>query len=185
MGKRNRGTMALSVEGLEIVKTAVHQERLTQNEWADKAYTSVSTVKRLIKGSPVEPSSLCSLLKALGLKVENSYILKQPEKVQPLPLTYTCEQTENIQPLLQLPEILSLQYQPGVFMTATFTEDKRSQIERGIRHLEKLLIDGKITFSENRGAVTVSGDFCEENREHIEMTIAELEKFFTSRKITW
>jgi transcriptional regulator with XRE-family HTH domain len=185
MGKRNRGTMALSVEGMKIVKTAVYQLGWTQDRWAERAYTSISTLKRLINGTPVEPSSLYSLIQALGLEVQDSYILKQPENLQPLSLSYIHEETENIQPLLQPLKTSSPQYQSGVFMTATFTEDKRPQIERAMRHLGELLINGQITFSENRGAVTVSGDFREENREHIKMTIAQIEKLFTSCKITW
>lgn len=70
-------------------------------------------------------------------------------------------------------------------MTATFTEAKRPQIERAMRHLQELLIDGEVTYSENRDSVTVSGDFSEKNREHIKMTIAQLERLFASCKVTW
>ena len=186
MVKRNRGTIALSIEGMEIVKTAVYGRGWTQERLAEMAYTSVSTVKRLIKGSPVEPSSLYSLLNALDLEVQDSYII-QPKKVQFHTLAHIPSQPENIQHLLQPLEISSPQHRPGIFMTAIFTEDKRPQIIRGMRHLEKLLINGKITFSSDRetGAVTVSGDFCEKNRKHIEMTIAELERLFTKCEITW
>jgi hypothetical protein len=171
MTKRNRGTMALSVEGVQIVRTAVYQQGWTQRLWAEKGYTSVSTVKRLLNGNSVEAHCFYSLLQALDLEVQDSYI---------------CKQTGSVQSLLLSPrEILSSQHQPGVFMTATFTEDKRPQIERAMRHLQELLIDGEVVFSENRGAVTVSGDFCENSREHIRMTIAQLERLFTSCRVTW
>lgn len=171
MTKRNRGTIALSMEGRQIVKATVYQRGWTQDSWASEGFTSVSTVKRLLKGNPVEARCFYSLLQSLGLEIQDSYIHKRTSDVKSLLLSPRGD-----------PSSL---HQPGVFMTATFTCDKRPQIERAMRHLQELLIDGEVVFSESRESVTVSGDFCEDDREHIKMTIAQLERLFTSCKITW
>lgn len=171
MAKRNRATLSLSIDGIQVVKTTVYKRRLTQDQWARLGFTSVSTAKRLLNGNRVEARCLYSLLEALGLEIQDSYICKQPN----------AERSILIPPQ-ETSLSLSL---PGVFMTAIFAESNRSQIQRGMRHLQELLINGEITYSENKGEVTVSGDFSKDNKEHIEMTINKLERLFISYRLTW
>ncbi|MCP6761964.1 MAG: hypothetical protein NHB32_25165 [Fischerella sp. CENA71] len=74
--------------------------------------------------------------------------------------------------------------QGGIFMTATFTEDKRLEVEIVIEHLRKLLIGGKVKFHDDKGVVRVSGNFSEDKKLHIEATLDELGERCTSLELT-
>lgn len=170
--KRNRNTYKLSEKGLSIVRQALKRKGLTQWGWAYRAELSTSTAKRLLYGEAIDPSNFYALLQSLELDVKEDYIAKKIEPTKTLVLPTRGEITTS-------------KSQNGVFMTGTFTEDKRFYIERMLRHLQSLLIGGKVKFKEDKGVVTVSGNFSEENKIHIEETIEELEEHFSTLKVTW
>ena len=165
MGRKSRG-IALSLDSIETIRDALSARRLTQEAWSYKAYVSVSTVKRLLNGERVDRTSLHAALEAIGLSINN--IPTQADTLTPAPLRMNLDIGG-----------------PGIFMTATFVYTKRSQIERAIHHLQTLLINSEVMFTDSNDGVTVSGDFEEHNRTQIEMTIAQLERMFTSYTITW
>lgn len=187
MGQRNRG-IALSEDGIKVARAALCGKGWTLEYWSLEAYLSLSTIKRLLNGERVEESSLRSALKAFSVEFQDNYIIpKQSKKLPVISLPYIPVQAENTKLLQQSLADSSSQYEFGVFMTATFIQDKRLQVEKGIQHLEKFLVNTQVTFLEDKetGTVAVSGDFCEKNRKHIEVAIAHLEKLFTTWEVTW
>lgn len=177
--QRNRNTIALSEDAILVVRDAVGRQGWSQEHWSYMANTSISTTKRLIAGKAVEPACFFSLLNSLRLEVREDYIVRKKNSVQPPLLAPTPEE-----PLFQLENPLT-NSQPGFLMTGIFTEDKRPQIERTLRHLQNLLLDAEIIFGEDEGSVVVTGHFSEDNESHIKMTISYLEKLLTSCKVTW
>ncbi|NER95058.1 MAG: hypothetical protein F6J86_14680 [Symploca sp. SIO1B1] len=169
--KRNRNTVAVSEEGLSIIRGGIATRGWNQSHVADFADISLSTIKRLLRGDFVDRSSLEECLKALELKLDEEYIVKKID---------TLEARQRTDDKVAISTI-----QPGIFMSGTFTEDKRLQIERVLRHLQKLLIGSQINLRDDQGVVTVSGEFSEDKRLHIEATILELKNLFTSIEVTW
>ena len=183
MRKRNRNTIALSKNGILVVRETVARKGWSQELWSSMAATSISTAKRLLAGKAIAPDCFFSLFQALQLEVQENYMVRinnfdsllKPSS----PLLVTPEPT-----LSQLENFLT-NSQPGLLMTGRFTEDKRPQIERGLRHLQSLLLNAEIMFGEDNGSVVVTGQFSEDNEAHIKMTISYLEKLLTSCKVTW
>jgi transcriptional regulator with XRE-family HTH domain len=173
MQTRNRNTVALSNEGRSIVEAARAKKGWTQLCWSDFASVSVTTVKRLLRGKFVDRDSFDTLLSVLEVTIQDDHIIKKIELHKTILLA-----AEEVEPSTSA-------LQPGVFMTGTFTKDKRPQIERALRHLQRLLIGCKVNFRDEQGVVTVSGEFSEQKRVHIEATISELEELFTSLEVTW
>ncbi|MBG1268113.1 hypothetical protein [Nostoc sp. WHI] len=180
--KRNRQSRALSIQGQENVRLALQSSGLTYIGWSMRCntYISESTIKRFIAGIPVSTSYFNELLTALNLTIEDSYIVPKINSIGSSQLAIGL----NISQLAIEKNTIS-SFQGGMFMTATFTEDKRSEIERIIRHLQSFLIGSKIKFHDDKGVVRVSGNFSEYEKLHIDATIDELEELCTSLKVTW
>ncbi|NES18573.1 MAG: helix-turn-helix transcriptional regulator [Symploca sp. SIO3E6] len=171
MAQRNRNTVGVDVEGALIIRDKIADKGWTLRHLSDFTQLSLSTINRFLRGKFVEWSNFKEILKVLELELEDKYITKKID-------TLNSPRRTNgkvTRPTLQL----------GIFMSGTFTEDKRPQIERTLRHLQKLLIGCKINLRDDQGVVTVSGDFSEDKRLHIEATISELEDLFTSIEVTW
>jgi hypothetical protein len=178
--KRNRRTLALTAEGRDFVRTAVDKYRgrvelgygkFSLDRLSYAANISISTLKRLLAGKHVDSSSFYALLNALNLEVQDNHVQKR---------SVVFEVPISPQPVSNF-----AQHSTGVFMTVKFPVDNLSHIKRAINHLQDLLIDVEVIYSENKDAVTVSGDFSESDREHIEMTIEWIKKYSTSHKVTW
>ncbi|MBN3961761.1 hypothetical protein [Nostoc sp. NMS8] len=178
--KRNRNTIALSKDGITVVRNAVNRKGWTQEILSGMAATSISTIKRLLAGKAVEQACLLSLLRSLSLELQEDYIVRKTNSVHSLLLTTVTPE----ELLFQLDNAFN-NSQSRFLMTGRFTEDKRPQIELALRHLQSLLLDTEIIFGEDNGSVVVTGNFSEENEAHIKMTISYLENLFTSCKVTW
>ncbi|NET83332.1 MAG: hypothetical protein F6J94_15840 [Moorea sp. SIO1F2] len=169
--KRNTNSVGLSDVGIDEVRKALAEKGWTQQAWADHSCTSVSTVKRFLKGSKLYPSCFYSLMKKLDLEVEDGYI-RHKTNTDTSPSILSTKDT-------------SYHQVPGVLMTGKFTENKLPRIERTLKHLRILLIDSEITLNNEKGMITVHGEFPEENKELIEETIDHLEKLLESSHVTW
>ncbi|NER91544.1 hypothetical protein [Moorena sp. SIO3A2] len=169
--KRNTNSIGLSDVGIKAVRKAFAEEGWTQEAWADHSCTSVSTVKRFLKGLNISPSCFYALMGKLNLEVEDGYIRKKTNT--------------DTSPLILSPKDTSYSQLPGVLMIGKFTENKLPRIERTLEHLGSLLIDSKITINKEREMITVHGEFSEEKKELIEETIAHLEELLEYSHVTW
>ncbi|MEM6452585.1 MAG: hypothetical protein AAF703_19995 [Cyanobacteria bacterium P01_D01_bin.105] len=164
MGRR-RGK-ALKKESIEVIREQLASKGWTQQLWADNAFTSLSTVKRLLRGERLDPKTLHSALKVLDLDIHGLSIQKLTHR-------YSSDLSKNTDS------------QPGIFMTATFASTNSPHLKRAVRHLQKLLINSQVTYHEDQSGVTVTGDFEESKRRHIEMAIEHIEKELSSCEVTW
>jgi hypothetical protein len=176
--QRNRRSIALSDIGIEAARQKLACRNLygggwTYDGWALEACVSTSTVKRLLAGKSIDPSCFYSLLKKLDLELKDGYIRNKTDFATATP------------PILPVSEYSSSPELPGVLMIGKFTPNKIPRIERALKQLQSLLVDGEITFNHEKGMVTVHGEFSEQNKEIIEETIAHLEKLFDYSKVTW
>ena len=169
--KRNTNSIGLSDVGIKEVRKAFAEEGWTQELWAEDSCTSVSTVKRLLRGKNISPSCFYALMGKLNLEVEDGYIRQKTNT--------------DTSPLILSPKDTYYHQLPGVLMIGKFTENKRSRIERTLEQLRSLLIDSEITFNNEREMITVHGEFSEENKELIEETIAHLEQLLEYSHVTW
>lgn len=155
MARKKRGT-ALSADSIDSVRDALALTGWTQDTWARNANVSASTVGRLLRGIRVDADTLRSALKALNLEVSDLVIVKQDDSLAPT-------------------AFVPYSQQPGIYMTATFHQKVRPQIERCIRHLASLLVGVQVKYSESGDGVRVSGDFDEYQLKEIKMVLEDLE----------
>lgn len=163
---RKRG-QALKQEGIEVIQEQLANKGWTQQLWADYAFISLSTVKRLLRGEQLDQKTLYSALESLGIDLNGLSIQKQ---IRQHGLDSLSEETHS---------------QPGFFMTGTFANINRSRLKLAIQHLQKLLTDSQVTYHEDQSGVTVTGVFEESKRQHIEMAIQHIEKELSSCEVTW
>lgn len=168
MVSRQRGS-ALSKEIIESIRFELAERGWAQEYWADAAHVSVSTVKRLLQGRRLDPSTLQSALGALGLNMRDCIVLPQQATIHTSVLLNKDTPTHD---------------GLGFYMIATFVDTKRPQIESALRGLQALLVDSKVIFHEGSCGLTVSGTFESDKKKQIEMTIKHLEALFTTCTVT-
>lgn len=164
MGRR-RGK-ALKKESIEVIREQLANKGWTQQLWADYAFTSLSTVKRLLRGERLDAKTLHSALQALDLDIHGLSIQRQTH-------SYSSDPSEKTYS------------QPGIFMTATFASTNSPHLKRAVRHLQNLLTNSQVTYHQDQSGVTVTGEFEESKRKHIEMAIEHIEKELSSCEVTW
>jgi transcriptional regulator with XRE-family HTH domain len=164
--KRNRDSVALTELGVLHFRNQMKRNGLTQDSLAKEVFLSISTIKRLLRKQNIDQSSFSALIEYLELEIQDSHIVRR----------------NIITPFFNGTLIL---VHFGFIMTGTFTEDKRHQIERTLRHLQCVMIDTEVIWGEDNGSIVVSGRFSTENEKHIKMTIKLLEKQLDSCHITW
>ncbi|WP_424100811.1 helix-turn-helix domain-containing protein [Moorena producens] len=169
--KRNTNSKRLSDVGIEAARRALGEKGWTQEKLANLSCTSVSTVKRLLRGKNISPSCFYALMGKLNLEVKDGYIRQKTNT--------------DIFPWILSPKDTSFHQLPGVLMIGKFTENKLPRIERTLEQLGSLLIDSKITINKEREMITVHGEFSEEKKELIEETIAHLEQLLEYSHVTW
>ena len=155
MARKKRGT-ALSLDSIVSVRDALSSTGWTQDAWALKANVSASTIGRLLRGKRLDADTLKSALAVLDLKVSDLVIIKQDDSSAPTAFV-PCSQ------------------QPGIYMTATFHQAVRPQVERILKHLATLLLGVKVKYFDSGDGVRVSGDFEEYQRKEIEIVLEDLE----------
>jgi hypothetical protein len=177
--KRNRNSVSLTPDGILTIREALHKKNWTNQLWADFSLNSISTIKRLLAGTKIDRTSFDNLLITLNLALREDWIVKKNFYLQDKLLikTILANDISNL-------ERSFINSQLGLLMTGIFTEDKRPEIDRTLRHLQSLLIDTKIVFGKDNGSVFVSGNFSEENKEIIAITISHLETLLTHCTVT-
>jgi hypothetical protein len=179
MPHRQRGRV-LPVDGITAVKNQLSNLGWNNNQLADYAALSVSTIKRMLQGKPTDLASLKSALTVLGLA-------KYLEKIQfASPVSAWQELlSPKSAPIFPVDRGPSHPTDPqSFFMNATFQDNKLPQIKSVLMDLDEQLIDSECIIDEQNGRLTVSGVFTSEARASVEATIRHLERLSTSCRLT-
>jgi hypothetical protein len=173
--QRQRNNVRLTEAAKLNVRTKLSQKGWTQFDWSSFGAASLSTVKRLLAGKPIDPAVFNALIQALELELEEAHIIRNT--CIPVAMPAVVEASSN--------GVRSTNYQRGVFMTGRYIQSNKAQIDLALKHLRELMMDAEFCFEEKDGAIMVSGTFSEENAPQVEMTIKRLENLLTSSKVTF
>lgn len=165
MSRKTRGT-ALPVDSIASVRDVLASKGWTQDVWALNAHVCASTIGRLLRGKRLDAGTLKAALTALDLEISDLVIVHQ---------------NDHFAPTVSVPS----SQQPGIYMTATFHQTERPQIERILRHLTSLLIGASVKFFDSGDGVRVSGNFEEHQRKEIEVALDDLESLCITFHPTW
>jgi plasmid maintenance system antidote protein VapI len=173
--QRDRGTLGLSHEGRFAVRTAMAKLRVSQWKLACDVDVSDSTVKRFCSGKRISPDTAYALIQRLGLSSESGMLLERNNLIE---LQQTFEYNT------ELPK-QNLEEADSIFMTLTFTQDKKAEIEQVLRHLKLVLVDAEIDYLASGNGVSVYVKFVSDDQKcHVDMTILRLRKLATSCVVT-
>ena len=144
----------LSRQGLEVVKIKRRDCGLTQYMWATRAEISESTLKRFLKGKPIDPQNFIALCKVLGIEQWREIVEKEDfnstiADIDPMLLAENSPQSPERSPKQNLPKSKG-----QLVVTGIFDEDQRLEIEALLDHLKTLLLKCSVTIkvSEEREA---------------------------------
>lgn len=175
---RQRDSVSLLEEGKSAVQAAMKHQILSQPQCANKAFVSISTLKRFIKGDKIDRDNFEALCRTLNL---NPHELIAPPNNQ---------QNSTTPPVPVPPQRSPAQHSgtsPQSFMiTGTFSPNKLAEIEVALFHLEKLLHDsGTFTLVPKHNYFAITGTFSEDKKPQIEVALMHLEKLLLEHCITY
>ena len=179
--KRQRG-VSLSEDGKIIVLETKGIQHLSQNKLAEKAYVSIATVKRFLKGDNIDRGNFDELCKTLN---------HNPKEIITPPNYQLDSATLPISRLVSLPPEPPLASHSGTHLlsfmiTGTFSPNKLAEIEVALVHLEKLLHDGgTFTLVPEHNYFAVTGTFSEDKKPQAEVALMHLEKLLLEHCITY
>jgi repressor of nif and glnA expression len=171
--KRNRNTVGLTQGGKDAVLAQLSIKGWSQEIWAGLSYVSVSTAKRLLAGQRIYPDNLASLLRELGLELNEAYLMRN------------ISGPTMIKTVAAADGVLSTDYQLGVFMVGQYNKDNKAEIDRAVSHLRGLMVGTEFSFEEIEGTIVVNGSFIEEKEPQIRAVVQHLENLLTSPTVSW
>ena len=177
MRQRNRGR-SLSADDLTAVRTELSTRSWNNQLLADYTALSLSTIKRMLKGKPVDLSSIKATLEFLGLSVD-PYL----NKIQLVPSATTLALEPSLISSVEIVEATPNTL-PSFYMNATYSNTKIPQIKCVLAALKQQLVDSEVILDVSENRLTVSGVFTPETRSDIEATIRHLERLFISCQLT-
>ncbi|MEG4392171.1 NB-ARC domain-containing protein [Microcoleus sp. BROC3] len=85
-----------SEQGLKIVKEARRKKRWTQEKWRQAAFTSISTLKRFLKGERIDRDTFINICEVVGVKWEE---VAEPSEIQEtdLPVVSVASTTPSLE----------------------------------------------------------------------------------------
>ena len=178
---RQRDSVRISKEGKFVIRQALRIKVWSQDTWADKAYVSISTIRRLVKGEEkIDRGSFNAALKVLGLNPDE-FVAHEDDQQD--------SATPPIPSLIPQPPHQSHTEHSGTLqrfmITGPFSPNKLAEIEVALIHLEKLLqANGTFTLVPDRHYLAVSGTFSEDKKPEIEIALMHLEKLLLEHTIT-
>jgi DNA-binding Xre family transcriptional regulator len=176
--QRQRNSAKLSEEGKIVARESLYFQALSQQQWAEKIFVSISTVKRFLKGDKIDRDYFEKICYSLNLNPDE--LIAPPNN----------QQNSAATPVPIPPERSPAQHSgtsPQKFMlTATFSSNKLAEIEIALAHLEKLLRDNcTITLVPEGNYLAVSGTFSEDKKPEVEVTLMHLEKLLLEHSISY
>lgn len=88
-------TLRASEQGLKIVEEARRKKRYwTQEKWRQDAFTSISTLKRFLKGDQIEASNFIAICQAVGVNWQEVAELTESQEID-LPLVSRAKETPS------------------------------------------------------------------------------------------
>lgn len=176
--KRQRNSVNLSEEAKSAVREALYFKGLSQQGWADKAYISISTVKRFLSGQRIDRYSFEAACISLELNPDEliAHLNYQRDSTIPsIPVLVSP-------PLVPVPPEPSLTHHLGTppqnfMITGTFSPNKLAEIEVALTLLEKLLGDSAtFTLVPEHNYLAVTGTFSKDKKPHVEVALMHLKK---------
>ena len=184
---RQRDSVSLSEEGKITVRKAKYFQPWSTQEWADKAYVSISTLKRFLKGDKIERANFDGLCKVFHLD-PNAFIAPPNDQLD--------SATPSIPALVPPPPVPVPPEPPftrhsdtpllSFMITGTFSPNNLAEIKVVLVHLKKLLRDSAtFTLVPEHNSLAVTGTFTEDKKPQIEIALVHLEKLLLEHSITY
>lgn len=175
---RQRDSVSLSEEGKSAVQAAMKRQALSQKQWANQAFVSISTLKRFVKGNKIDRGNFEAVCRTLNLNLHE--LIAPPNNQQ------NSAATPVPTPLQRSPAQHSGTSPQSFMITGTFSPNKLGEIEVALVHLEKLLHDsGTFTLVPEHNYFAVTGTFSEDKKPQVEVALMHLEKLLLEHCITY
>lgn len=135
----------LSRQGRKVVEIKRRDCGLTQDMWATRAEISESTLKRFLKGKPIDPQNFIALCKVLGIEQWREIVEKEDFDSTIADLDPTVVGEYSTRALERSPSEDSSKSKGRLVVTGIFDEDQRLEIEALLDHLKTLLLKCTVT----------------------------------------
>jgi hypothetical protein len=170
--KRYRNSISLSPSGNVRVRVKLSDRALSQEAWASFCNVSVATAKRLLRGERIDVGCFQSLIKELELELESSDVVRNvPDLIHTKDdVAHITSSVKNLYGVLMTGRF-NLENRPqinlvldrlrelminaeftfedsngSIVVSGSFPEDKRSDIQILIKHLESLMTSSVVTW---------------------------------------